>query len=57
LVGPWTTAIDGASGVVIQVDNDFTFTPPAAAATDQVRVYVPRGANTKLFGRLDVVVP
>ena len=57
LVGPWTAAIDGASGVVIQVDDNFTFTPPAAAATDRVRVYVPRGANTKLFGRLDVVVP
>ena len=57
LAGTWTTAIDGASGVVIQVDDNFTFTPPAAAATDRVRVYVPRGANTVLFGRLDVVVP
>ena len=56
LVAPWTPAT-GAPGVVIQVDNNFTFTPPAAADTDRVRVYVPRGANTKLFGRLNVVVP
>ena len=57
LAGPWTTAIDGASGVVIQVDDNFTFTPPAAGATDRVRVYVPRGAITTLFGRLDAVTP
>jgi hypothetical protein len=56
LVGPWTVA-PGVSGTVIQVDDNFTFTPPAAANTDRVRVYVPRGANTKLFGRLDVQVP
>jgi hypothetical protein len=37
--------------VVIQVDDNFTFTPPAAN-TDRVRVYVPRGVNTRLFGRL-----
>ena len=44
-------------GVVIQVDDNYaSFTPPAAN-TDRVRVYVPRGANTKLFGRLKVVVP
>jgi fibronectin-binding autotransporter adhesin len=57
LVGPWTTAVDTVSGVVIQVDNDFTFPTFPAAATDRVRVYVPRGANTTLFGRLNVVVP
>jgi autotransporter-associated beta strand protein/VCBS repeat-containing protein len=57
LVGSWTVATDGVSGTVIQVDDNFTFTPPAAADTDRVRVYVPRGANTKLFGRLDVQVP
>ena len=56
LVAPWTAAT-GAPGVVIQVDNNFTFSPPAAADTDRVRVYVPRGANTTLFGRLNVVVP
>lgn len=56
LVAPWTSAT-GAPGVVIQVDDNFTFSPPAAANTDRVRVYVPRGANTKLFGRLDVEVP
>jgi len=57
LVAPWTVATDGVSGTVIQVDDNFIFTPPAAANTDRVRVYVPRGANTKLFGRLDVQVP
>ena len=56
LVGPWTAAT-GAPGVVIQVDDNFTFTPPAAANTDRVRVYVPRGANTVQFGRLNVLVP
>jgi autotransporter-associated beta strand protein len=57
LVAPWAVATDGVSGTVIQVDDNFIFTPPAAANTDRVRVYVPRGANTKLFGRLDVEVP
>jgi autotransporter-associated beta strand protein len=56
LAGTWTAAT-GAPGVVIQVDNNFAFTPPAAADTDRVRVYVPRGANPALFGRLKVVVP
>jgi hypothetical protein len=56
LVAPWTAAT-GAPGVVILVNDNFTFTPPAAANTDRVRVYVPRGANTTLFGRLRVVVP
>jgi hypothetical protein len=55
LVAPWTTATT-APGVVIQVDDNF-FTPPAAADTDRVRVYVPRGANTRIFGRLNIVVP
>lgn len=56
LVAPWTPAT-GAPGVIIQVDDNFTFSPPAAADTDRVRVYVPRGANTQLFGRLSVQVP
>jgi autotransporter-associated beta strand protein len=57
LVAPWTPAINAVSGVVIQEDINFTFTPAAPANTDRVRVYVPRDANTKLFGRLNVVVP
>jgi hypothetical protein len=57
LAGPWTIATSGVSGVVIQVDDNHTFTPPAAAATDRVRVYVPRGANPAQFGRLKVQVP
>ncbi len=56
LLATWTAAT-GAPGVVILVDDNFTFTPPAAANTDRVRVYVPRGANTTLFGRLRAVVP
>ena len=56
LAGTWTAAT-GAPGVVIQVDENFSFSPPAAADTDRVRVYVPRGASTRLFGRLKVVVP
>ena len=41
--------------MVIQVDDNFAWTNPVAgAATDRVRVYVPRAANTKLFGRLNV---
>lgn len=57
LVAPWTPAQDGVAGVVVQVDDDYAgFTPPATA-TDRVRVYVPKGANPRLFGRLDVTVP
>jgi hypothetical protein len=57
LAGPWTTAVDGVDGVVILSDDNFTFTPPAATDTDRVRVYVPRGANPELFGRLTAQVP
>jgi hypothetical protein len=57
LVAPWTPATNAVFGVVIQEDINFTFTPAAPANTDRVRVYVPRGANTKLFGRINVVVP
>jgi fibronectin-binding autotransporter adhesin len=57
LVAPWATAVDGVSGVVIHEDMNFSFTPAAPANTDRVRVYVPRGVNTKLFGRLKTVVP
>jgi fibronectin-binding autotransporter adhesin len=56
LAGVWTSST-GAPGVVIQVDDNFTFTPAAAADTDRVRVYIPRAADTTLFGRLKVVVP
>ena len=57
LVGSWTPAINAVSGVVIQEDLNFTFTPAAPANTDRVRVYVPRGSNEELFGRLKVQVP
>lgn len=54
LVGTWTAATS-VPGAVIQVDDNFTFTP-ASPNTDRVRVYVPRSANTN-FGRLNVQVP
>ena len=56
LVAPWTLASE-APGTVIIEDNNFTFTPPTAANTDRVRVFVPKDINTKLFGRLYVEVP
>ena len=58
LLAPWTPAINGAAGVVIQEDLDYLlFSPAAPANTDRVRVYVPRGTAPKIFGRLNVVVP
>jgi hypothetical protein len=57
LLGSWSTAINGISGVVIQGDINFTFTPSASANTDRVRVYVPRGVNTAPFGRQKALVP
>lgn len=54
LVGSWTPA-SSVPGAVIQVDDNFTFTP-AAPNTDRVRVYVPRSNSTN-FGRLNVQVP
>jgi autotransporter-associated beta strand protein len=56
LSGPWVPAT-GVSGVIIQVDEDFNFTPPAATPTDRVRVYVPRASNSRQFGRLKALVP
>ena len=57
LVAPWTTAVDALDGVVIQVDDNYaSFTPPATN-TDRVRVYVPKGTNPTLYGRLRVMVP
>ncbi len=57
LLGTWTAAT-GAPGVIIQVDDNYgSFIPPATANTDRVRVYVPNGANSRIFGRLSVVVP
>ena len=57
LQGTWTAAT-GAPGAVIQVDDNYgSFIPAATSNTDRVRVYVPRGANSRIFGRLTVVVP
>jgi hypothetical protein len=57
LVTPWTTVTGATPGVVIQVDDNFAFTPPVAAPTDRVRVYVPRGGNLVMFGRLKTLIP
>ncbi len=59
LIAPWSTAVGGVSGVVILTDNNYnaSFTPPTAVDTDRVRVFVPRGVNPTLFGRLNVTVP
>jgi autotransporter-associated beta strand protein len=57
LAAPWITVTEATPGVVIQVDDDFNFTPAAASPTDRVRVYVPIASNSAHFGRLKVVVP
>ena len=57
LTAPWTKAEDGVAGVLIRATDNATFTPAATTPTDEVRVYVPRGSQTRLFGRLDVTVP
>ena len=56
LGAPWTPAT-GAPGVFIRVDDNFVFSPPAAADTDRVRVFVPQGTAATLFGRLRGTVP
>ena len=55
LAGAWTPA--QAPAAVILTDDNYAWTNPAAANTDRVRVYVPRGSDPKLFGRLKVTVP
>lgn len=51
LVGPWTTAVNDVAGVkIIETANG------GLPGTD-VAVYIPRGVNTKLFGRLVAEVP
>jgi autotransporter-associated beta strand protein len=57
LDGVWTAA-PGVADTVILVDDNYTlFNPPAATDTDRVRVFVPRGTQSKFFGRLDVKAP
>jgi fibronectin-binding autotransporter adhesin len=57
LEGDWTTVADGVGGAVILVDDDYTGFSPPAAATDRVRVFVPRDDNQRLFGRLRATLP
>ena len=53
LVGAWTLATGAPGVVIIMTDDHFSITP----GIDRVQVYVPRAANTTLFGRLNVNVP
>lgn len=57
LEGTWTPAVGGVDGVTEVVENNAVWTDPVATDTDRVQLYVPRGNNTKLFGRLSVEVP
>ena len=58
LAGAWTEAQEGVGGVVVQIDDNYaSFVPPATTDTDRIRVFIPRGTNTKLFGRLKALVP
>ena len=52
----WTPATT-IPGTIVQVDEDFTFTPPAAPGTDRVRVHLPCGPSPLRFCRLRVLVP
>lgn len=57
LLAPWTTAVNGVDGVEILVDDNYGSFVPPAADTDRVRVFVPRGSNELLFGRLRATLP
>ena len=52
LASAWTTAVNNVGGVTVLDTPDFY-----GAGIDRVNVYVPRGANTMMFGRLQVTVP
>ncbi len=52
LAGPWTPASDGVDEVVVLEDPGFH-----GSGIDQVRVFIPRGANPKVFARLRVITP
>jgi len=51
LSGTWTPAVDGVNGVKI------VETPNVGLPGTDVEAYIPRGANTRLFGRLSAEVP
>jgi autotransporter-associated beta strand protein len=57
MVPAWSVAQDGVAGVTILVDDNYASFVPPATETDRVRVFVPRGANANLFGRLRATVP
>ena len=50
LGGTWTKAVNGVGGVTVIEDNNFH-----GQGMDRVRVYIPRGGNSKLFARLSVL--
>jgi hypothetical protein len=52
LAGPWAPALDGVDEVVVLEDADFH-----GFGIDRVRVFIPRGANPKVFARLRVITP
>jgi autotransporter-associated beta strand protein len=54
-VGDGTTG--SLAGAITLAGGNLDLNLPAAANTDRVRVYVPRGSDPKLFGRLKVTVP
>ncbi|MBN8461065.1 MAG: autotransporter-associated beta strand repeat-containing protein [Verrucomicrobia bacterium] len=49
LQGSWTTAVDGANCTITVEEN--------GAAPDTVTVTIPKGANSRLFARLNVMTP
>lgn len=57
LTDPWLMATDNVDGVKILTDSNFASFSPAAAETDRIRVFIPRGSDSTLFGRLSVKVP
>jgi hypothetical protein len=52
LVEPWTNAIDGVGGVKVLENPGFYGT-----GIDRVQVFIPRGVNPRIFGRLRVIAP
>ncbi len=58
LSSPWTTAVNGTNGVVVQTTDDFF--APAPNGIDRVIYYIPRSLaapGNSLFGRLSVTIP
>jgi M6 family metalloprotease-like protein len=52
LAGPWTRAITGTDGVSVLEDHNYY-----ASGIDRIQTYIPRGANSRIFVRLHMLVP